>query len=139
MNDGFYIEKMQMHEINDVVDILTDAFETNPAYSSIFNQKNLREGLIRLFGTSLFLLNQRQILTNVIKEKDSGKIVGTFTLVPPGGVKRTFGDYRKTGLPGFIYRFGLSVFCRMLGMENYNKKILAEAIKEKEYYYLSMV
>jgi predicted N-acetyltransferase YhbS len=27
----------------------------------------------------------------------------------------------------------------MLGMENYNKKILTEAIKSKEYYYLSMV
>ncbi|MDR2652329.1 MAG: GNAT family N-acetyltransferase [Prevotellaceae bacterium] len=128
-----------MHEINDAFDILTDAFETNPAYSSIFNQKNLREGLIRLFGISLFLLNRRQILTKVVKEKDSGKIVGTFTLVPPGGVKRTFDDYLKTGLPGFICRFGLSVFCRMFGMEKYNKKILTEAIKSKKYYYLSMV
>ncbi|MDR1675696.1 MAG: hypothetical protein LBR86_04440 [Tannerella sp.] len=88
---NFYTEKIQMHEISEVVTVLTDAFETNPAYASIFNQTELREGLTWLFGAVLFLLNRRQTLTNVVKEKDSGKIVGTFTLVPPGGAKRTFG------------------------------------------------
>jgi N-acetylglutamate synthase-like GNAT family acetyltransferase len=87
----------------------------------------------------LFLLNRRQVLTKVVKEKDSGEIAGTFTLVPPGGVKRTLRDYLQTGIPAFISRFGFSVFCRMLGLENHNKKILTEAIQSKEYYYLSMV
>jgi ribosomal protein S18 acetylase RimI-like enzyme len=137
--NNFYIEKMQMHEINEVTNILTDAFETNPAYSSIFNQTNLREGLLWLFGTSLFLLNRRQILTDLVKEKDSGRIVGTFTLIPPGGPKRTFNDYLQVGLPEFIYRFGLPVLFRMLGMESFNKKVLTASIKSKEYYYLSMV
>jgi ribosomal protein S18 acetylase RimI-like enzyme len=136
---NFYIEKIQMHETNEVANILTDAFETNPAYSPIFNQTNLREGLIWLFGTSLFLLNRRQILTNVVKEKDSGKIAGTFTLIPPGGVKRTFNDYLQTGLPKFVYRFGLPTLFRMFGMESYNKKVLTKSIKSREYYYLSMV
>ncbi|MDR1600942.1 MAG: hypothetical protein LBS42_00740, partial [Tannerella sp.] len=121
---GFYIEKIQMREINEVANILTDAFETHPAYSSIFNQTNLREGLIRLFGTSLFLLNRHQILTELVKEKDSCKIVGTFTLIPPDGVKGTFSDYLQAGLPEFIYRFGLPVLFRMLSMERFNKKVL---------------
>jgi GNAT superfamily N-acetyltransferase len=137
--NNFYIEKMQMPEINEVVNLLTDAFETNPVYSSIFNPTNLREGLIWLFGTDLFLLNRRQILTTVGKEKDSGEIVGTFTLIPPDEAKRPISDYLQAGLPKFIYKFGLSALCRMLGLENYNKKILTKAIKSKEYYYLSMV
>jgi ribosomal protein S18 acetylase RimI-like enzyme len=139
MNDNCYIEKIQIHELNEVAGILTDAFETNPAYASIFNQKNLREGLIRLFGISLFLLNRQQILTKVVKEKNTGQLTGVFTLIPPGGVRRTFDDYLQTGLPGFVYQFGLSAFCRMLRLENFNKKILTEAIQSEKYYYLSMV
>jgi GNAT superfamily N-acetyltransferase len=130
---------MRLHEINEVADILTDSFETNPVYSSIFKETDLREGLIWIFRTDLFLLNRRQILTKVVKEKDSGKIVGTFTLIPPNGGKRTCSDYLQIGLPKFVYKFGISVFCRMLGLESYNKKILTKAIKSKEYYYLSMV
>lgn len=130
---------MQLHEINEVADILTDSFETNPVYSSIFNETDLREGLIWIFRTDLLLLNRRQRLTKVVKEKDSCNIVGTLTLIPPNGGKRTFSDYLQIGLPKFIYRFGFSVFCRMLGLESYNKKILTNAIKSKEYYYLSMV
>jgi ribosomal protein S18 acetylase RimI-like enzyme len=137
--DNFFIEKMQLHEINEVADILTDSFETNPIYSSIFNEIDLREGLIWIFRTDLFLLNRRQILTKVVKEKNSGKVVGTFTLIPPNDGKRTFNDYLQIGLPKFVYRFGFSVFCRILGLESYNKKILTKAIKSKNYYYLSMV
>ncbi|MDR0609989.1 MAG: GNAT family N-acetyltransferase [Planctomycetaceae bacterium] len=130
---------MQRCEINEVVNLLTDAFETNPVYSSIFKPTNLREGLIWIFGTDLFLLNRRKIVTQVVKEKNSGEIVGTLTLIPPGGTKRTFSDYLHAGLPQFIYRFGFSALYRMLGLENYNKKILTKAVKSKEYYYLSMV
>ena len=86
--NNFYIEKMQRCEINEVVNLLTDAFETNPVYSSIFKPTNLREGLIWIFGTDLFLLNRRKIVTQVVKKKDSGEIVGTLTLIPPGGTKR---------------------------------------------------
>jgi hypothetical protein len=39
--DSFFIEKMQMSEIREVASILTDAFETNPAYSIIFDKANL--------------------------------------------------------------------------------------------------
>jgi GNAT superfamily N-acetyltransferase len=137
--ERFYIEKMQIHEVNEVVHLLTDAFETNPAYAAIFNQADLRDGLTRLFGTSLFLLNRRQALTKVVKERDSGEIAGTFTLIPSGGAKRTFHDYLQAGIPEFISKFGLSVFCRMLRLENFNKKILTKALKLKEYDYLSMV
>ncbi|MDR2041825.1 MAG: GNAT family N-acetyltransferase [Tannerella sp.] len=137
--DLFYIEKIQAHERNEVVHILTDAFETNPVYASIFRPADLREGLTWLFGTALFLINRRQVWTKVVKERESGEIAGTFTLIPSGGAKRTFRDYLQTGIPGFISRFGLSVFCRMLGLESYNQKILAKAIRSKEYDYLSMV
>jgi ribosomal protein S18 acetylase RimI-like enzyme len=137
--NNFYIEKMQMREINEIVNLLTDAFETNPVYSSIFNPTNLREGLIWLFETDLFLLNRRQIVTKIVKEKNSNEIVGTLTLIPPSGTKRTFSDYRQAGLHKFIYRFGFSALYRMLSLENYNKKILTKAVKSKEYDYLSMV
>jgi GNAT superfamily N-acetyltransferase len=137
--DNIYIEKIHACEIKEVANILTDAFETNPAYSLIFNKPDLREGLIWLFNTNLFLLNRRQAVTRVIKEKESGKITGTFTLIPPEGIKRIFGDYLRTGLPEFICRFGISSLYRMSGMDNYNKKILTESIKSRKYHYLSMV
>jgi GNAT superfamily N-acetyltransferase len=137
--NNFYIEKIQPYEIKEVATILTDAFDTNPAYSLIFNKTCLRDGLTWLFTTNLFLLNRRQILTRVVKEKQSGKIAGTFMLIPPEGVKRIFGDYLRIGLPEFICRFGISSLYRMLGMDSYNKKILTKSIKSKEYYYLSMV
>jgi predicted N-acetyltransferase YhbS len=137
--NNFYIEKIQTCEITGIANILTEAFETNPAYSSIFNRSDLREGLIWLFKTNLFLLNRRQVLTRVIKEKKSGRITGTFTLIPPKGAKITIGDYLRTGLPAFICRFGISSLYRMLDMDHYNKKILTESIQSGEYYYLSMV
>lgn len=138
-SSNFLIEDIQAHEIEEVALLLTDAFETNPAYSLVFHQNDVREGLIWLFRTNLFLLNRRQVLTRVIKEKGSGKIIGTYTLLPPGGIKRTFGDYLQIGLPAFIRRFGFSALFRMTGMDNHNKKILTDAIQSKEYYYLSMV
>ncbi|MDR2918399.1 MAG: GNAT family N-acetyltransferase [Tannerella sp.] len=137
--DSFYIEKMQVPELEEVALILTDAFETNPAYASIFHKTDLREGLGWLFRTSLFLLNRHEILTRVVKEKQTGMIVGTYTIVPPEGVKRTFGDYLKVGLPAFIYRFGFSALIRMLRLDSYNKDVLTKSIQSEVYYYLSMV
>jgi len=139
ISNTFNIEKIQAHEYEEVAVVLTDAFETNLAYSLVFHKNNLREGLIWLFRTNLFLLNRRQALTRVIKERLSGKIVGTFTLIPPEGIKRTFGDYLQIGLPTFIRKFGFSALYRMTGMDNLNKKVLAVSMQSKEYYYLSMV
>jgi len=135
----FFIEEIQAREIEEVAVLLADAFETNPAYSLVFHKNDLREGLIWLFRANLFLLNRRQVLTRIIKERRSGKIVGTYTLLPPGGVKRTFGDYLQIGLLAFIRRFGLSTLFRMTGMDSHNKRILTDALQSKEYYYLSMV
>ncbi|MDR2385924.1 MAG: GNAT family N-acetyltransferase [Tannerella sp.] len=137
--ESFYIEKMQLPEIKETANILTDAFKTNPAYSLIFNKTDLQEGLIRLFETSLFLLNRRQISTRLVKEKDSGATVGTFTLVPPEDARRSFNDYLQADLPGFIYKFGISTLYRMISLDNCNKKTLLESMKSKEYYCLSMV
>jgi len=134
------IEKIQASEINEVADILADAFTTNPAYSIIFKRKNQqREGLLWLFKTSLILNNHKQTLTSVIKEKDTGKIIGTFTLIPPQGVKKGISIYSKIGILGFISKFGLTSLTRMLALESCNKLSLAKSIKNSEYYYLSMV
>lgn len=137
--DSFYIEKMQMPELKEVALILTDAFETNPAYSLIFREQDIRNGLIWLFETNLFLLNRHAILTSVVKEKQSGEIVGTFTVIPPNGSKRLLSDYLHIGLPAFIYRYGFSTLYRMLCLDSYNKDILTKSIQSKVYYYLSMV
>jgi GNAT superfamily N-acetyltransferase len=134
------IQKIQNSEINEVAGILTDAFETNPAYSIIFKKKNQqREGLLWLFKTSLILNNHKQILTRVMKEKDTGKIIGTFTLIPPQGVKTGVFIYLKIGIPAFISKFGIKTFIRMISLDNCNKLTLAKSIKSSEYYYLSMV
>ena len=134
------IEKMHASEIDEVTDILTDAFITNPAYSIIFKRKNQRrDGLLWLFKASLILNNHKQTLTSVIKEKDTGKIIGTFTLIPPQGVKKGISIYSKIGILGFISKFGLKSLTRMLDLENCNKLSLASSIKIPEYYYLSMV
>jgi predicted GNAT family N-acyltransferase len=123
-----------------VAGILTDAFITNPAYSIIFTKENKRrEGLFWLFKTNLFILNQKQVLTNVIKEKETGKIIGTFTLIPPQGVKTNISIYLKTGIPRFILKFRLNALFRMLRLDEVNKNTLKEAMLTSEYYYLSMV
>ena len=134
------IEKMHHSEIDEVADILTDAFETNPAYSIIFTKKNQqREGLLWLFKASLILNNYKQTLTRVIKEKDTRKIVGAFTLIPPQGVKNGISIYSKIGIYGFISKFGMKPFIRTLGLDKCNKLSLRESMKTSEYYYLSMV
>ena len=134
------IEKIHSLEINEVADIMTDAFVTNPAYSIIFKRKSQqRDGLLWLFKTSLIINNHKQILTSVIKEKDTGKIIGTFTLIPPQGVKKGISVYSKIGILGFISKFGLKSLIRMLGLESCNELTLTKSIKTSEYYYLSMV
>jgi len=139
MND-ILIQKMQNSEIGEVADILTNAFETNPAYSIIFKKKNQqREGLLWLFKTSLIFDNHNQILTRVIKKKDTGKIIGTFTLIPPQGVKTGVFIYLKIGILDFITKFGVKSIIRMTGLDSCNKLTLAKSIKFSEYYYLSMV
>jgi GNAT superfamily N-acetyltransferase len=134
-----FIEKIQNSEINEVAELLTDAFKTNAAYSIIFKKKEqLEDGLLWLFKTNLFILNQKQVLTSVVKEK-SGKIIGTFTLIPPQGLKKNLSAYSKIGIPRFILKFGISPLVRMLGLDSYTKKLLTESIKVSEYYYLHMV
>lgn len=136
----FLITKIQETEFDEVTRVLTDAFLTNPAYSIIFKDPKKREaGLLWLFRTSLFLLNRKQALTNVVKERETGKIIGTFTVVPPEGVKKGFGAYLKVGIPGFIINFGMSSLSRMLSMDDYNKQLLTDAMGTSAYYYLSMV
>ena len=134
------IEKIQYSEIDEVAGVLTEAFKTNPAYSIIFKKKEQSEaGLLWLFKTNLFMLNKQQILTNVIKEKNTGKIIGTFTIIPPQGIKSSISVYAKIGLPKFIWKFGINSLVRMLSLDKYNKKLLAEAMQISNYYYLSMV
>ncbi|MDR2036332.1 MAG: GNAT family N-acetyltransferase [Bacteroidales bacterium] len=138
--EEFLIEKIDSSEINEVADMLTDAFITNPAYSIIFKNKNqLKEGLIWVFRASLILNNHKQTLTRIIKRKDTGKIIGTFTLLPPQGVKNGIAVYSKIGIFDFILKFGLKSFIRMLYLDNCNKLTLKKSIKEADFYYLSMV
>lgn len=134
------INKLQNSEIDKVADILTCAFISNPAYSIIFTDKNqLKNGLFWLFKTNLFILNQQQKLTNVIKEKDTEEIIGTYTLIPPCGIKTSILSYLRVNIPGFIFRFGINSLFRMLSLDKINKKTLLESMKTSEYYYLSMV
>ena len=134
------IEKLQKEEQEKAATILTDAFESNPAYALIFTKKDkLKEGLFWLFKTNLFLLNRRMSVTRVVKEMESGKIVGVFSLLPPAGVKSKFSDYLQIGIPQFILKFGFRTLIKMLEMDSFNKKLLTNAIGTKEYYYLSMV
>jgi len=137
---AFLIEKIRNSEIEEVAGILTDAFYVNPAYSIVFKKKNQqKEGLYWLFKASLILNNYREILTRVIKEKDTGKIIGTFTLIPPQGVKKEIAVYSKIGVVGFIVKFGINTFLRMLCLDDCNKLTLEKSIKNSAYHYLSMV
>lgn len=140
LHTDFFIEKMQMSEVEKVATILTDAFKTNPAYSLIFNKAdNPEKGLQWLFEANLFLLNKEQRLTDVIKEKHTGKIIGTYTLVSPEGTTKSISAYMQIGIPRFISEFGFRTLFRMIRMDNLNKKILNESMKTNRYYYLSMV
>ena len=134
------IEKIHNLEIDEVADILTDAFITNPAYSLVFKKKNQqREGLFWLFRTSLILNNHKQLLTRVIKKKGTGEIIGTYTLIPPQGVKNGISIYLKIGMLSFILKFGLKSLIRMLGLNDSNMLSLSKSMKVSNYYYLSMV
>ena len=138
--DKLLIEKIQETEFDEVARVLTDAFLTNPAYSIIFKEPDKREaGLLWLFRSNLFILNRKQTLTNVVKERSTGKIIGTFTVVPPEGVKKDTGVYLKIGIPGFIVKYGMNSLSRMLSLDNYNKQLLTDSMKTSVYYYLSMV
>ncbi|GHT22907.1 hypothetical protein FACS189430_05380 [Bacteroidia bacterium] len=134
----FEIDKIQHSEINEVAEILTDAFKTNPAYSLIFKTKQ-EEGLFWLFKTALFINNHKRKLTNVVKEKNTNKIIGTFTLIPPKGVQNGLSIYLKIGIIKFILKFGINSLFRMLKLDSLNKNILAKSINSSEYHYLSMV
>jgi ribosomal protein S18 acetylase RimI-like enzyme len=120
--------------------MLTEVFISNPAYSIVFQKKNRKEeGLRWLFKASLKLNNHKHTLTYVIKEEETKKIIGTYTLIPPQGLKNGIAIYLKIGIPAFISKFGLQAFIRMLSLDDYNKSVLRKSIKATEYYYLSMV
>ena len=137
---AFLIEKINQSEIKEVAGLLTDAFYTNPAYSIVFKKKDQqRDGLLWLFKASLIIDNHKQTLTRVIKEKDTGKIIGTFTLIPPQGVKKGIAVYSKIGIVDFMAKFGLGSFIRMLRLDDCNKLTLKKSIQTAAYYYLSMV
>lgn len=134
------IEPLHKNEQKEVASMLTDTFESNPAYALIFTEKDkLREGLFWLFKTNLFLINRRMSVTRVLKEKQSGKIIGVYSLLPPGGISPKPNDYFQIGLPQFIIKFGFGTLQKMLGMDSYNKKLLTKSINTNQYYYLSMV
>ncbi|MDR0581540.1 MAG: GNAT family N-acetyltransferase [Prevotellaceae bacterium] len=136
----FYIEKIKDSDVNETTDILTDVFKTNSAYSLIFqNKAQLEDGLKWLFKADLLRINHKQPLTNVVKEKDTGKILGTYTLIPPEGAKIPFPVYLKIGLPRFVFRLGVDPLMRMLDLGKFNKKLLTESMKVPSYWYLSMV
>lgn len=133
-------EKLQKSDIEKVANMLADTFVSNPAYALIFTKKDkLWDGLFWLFKTNLFLINNRILVTKVLKEKKSGNIVGTYSVLPPGGIKPNFKDYFQIGLSQFILKFGFKALQRMLGMDSYNKRLLTESINTNEYYYISMV
>jgi GNAT superfamily N-acetyltransferase len=134
----FEIAQIQNSEVNEVAGILTDAFKTNSAYSLIFKTKQ-EKGLFWLFKTALFLNNHKHKLTSVVKEKNTGKIIGTFTFIPPGGVQTGLSIYFKIGIIKFISKFGINSLLRMLQLDSLNKNRLTKSIKSSEYYYLSMV
>lgn len=134
------IEKIHTLEIEEVAEILTDAFKTNPVYSIIFKKKEQQKaGLFWLFRTSLILNNYKQYLTRVIKEKGTGEIIGTYTLIPPQGVKNGISAYSKIGMLGFILKFGFKPLTRMLCLNDLNTLKLSKSINTFEFYYLSMV
>jgi predicted N-acetyltransferase YhbS len=138
--NNLIVNKIQKSEIREVARLLTDAFKTNPAYSIIFQRENQQDdGLLWLFKTNLFILNRNQALTRVIKEKNTGEITGTFTIVPPQGVKIDLLVYSKIGIPGFLLKFGIKPLARMLKLDDYNKALLNKSMKTSEYYYLHMV
>lgn len=136
----FLIEKVQESERGELARILTDAFVTNPAYSLIFKKKDqLEEGLLWLFKANLLIHNWEQTLTRVVREKDTGKIAGTFTLLPPDGIKIPLSVYFKVGILGFVRKFGLQSLIRMFALGKCNDSTLRKAIQTPEYHYLSMV
>jgi predicted GNAT family N-acyltransferase len=131
---------MQHAEINEVAELLTDAFLTNPAYSLIFKKKNQRRaGLLWLFRTDMLMINEKKELTNVVKDKKTGKIIGTYTLIPPSGVSNSVSIYFRIKLPSFILKFGLNALFRMLILGEENKKTLKKSMGTSAFYYLSMV
>ena len=134
------IEKIQDSEIDEIASLLMEAFKTNPAYSIIFkNKKHLESGLLWLFKTNLLMLNKQSPLTNVIKEKNTGEYIGTFTIIPPQKRKVPIAVYTQIGLPQFIWKFGVNALTRMLNLDKHNKRLLTKSIQCSDYYYLSMV
>jgi len=138
--DHIIIEKILQSEIDKVTCLLADTFYTNPAYSAIFkNKKRLKEGLLWLFRANLIIYNHKHPLTMVIKEKSSGEIIGTFSIVPPPGIKKNIRVYAKIKIGNFISKFGINTLIRMLSLDAKNKEILTGSMGNSEYYYLSMV
>ncbi len=138
--NNLLIQPIQPAEINEVASILTEAFDTNPAYSLIFKKKDqLKDGLLWLFRTNLIMLNHKRPLTRVIKEKHTGKIIGTFTIIPPQEAKPPLSLYTQIGIPRFIATFGITPLLRMLKLDDINKQTLITSMGASSYYYLSMV
>ncbi|WP_029905090.1 GNAT family N-acetyltransferase [Prevotella sp. 10(H)] len=137
--ENIRLENIHIGEFEDVAILLTDAFESNPAYSLIFEKSKLREGLLWLFKANLYLINRKKIVTTVIKEKDSGKIIGVYSLIPPGRTKNHFSDYLHIGLPRFIMKFGFRTLFKMTDMDSFNKEVLRKPLQSEVFYYLSMV
>lgn len=138
--NNFSIREIAQSEFDDVAHIMTDAFVTNPAYSLIFrNKEHLAEGLLWVFKANLLIHNRNQALTKVIIDNHSDKIIGTYTLVPPEGMKKSISAYFSIGIPHFLYRFGVKPLLRMQDLDACNKKAIVDSMETSKFHYLSMV
>ncbi len=134
------IEKLSLKDYEIVASLLTDVFETNPAYALLFDRKKqLREGLFWVFKTNLFLLNREKTVTRIVRNTATGEILATYSMLPPSGIHTHLTDYLKIGLPRFLARFGIPVLRKIIAMDAYNKEQLETALETNDYYYLSMV
>lgn len=139
--DSLYcIETLQMNDIPIVANILVESFETNPGYALVFRSLEKRKsGLNWLFKANLYLLNNLQPSTYVIRLKSTGDIIGTYSLVHPNGGQKRIADYSAIGITTFIRQFGFNSLYRMLRLDSINKKTLNKAMQNSMYWYLSMV
>lgn len=139
-NDQFCIRLINESDYDAVAQMMATAFLTNPAYALIFkNSNSLFDGLLWLFKANLKLHNSTQKLTHVIVDRVSGDIVGTYTLIPPEGVKTSGLVYFNIQLPSFVLKFGVKPILRMQKLDSLNKLTISNSMERSKFHYLSMV
>ncbi len=136
--DRYSLEPLLRSDIRACSALLARVFKGNPAYSSVFRTSEVEAGLRWLFERNLGLQQETGAI-RVLRDRMTGELAGTFTLIPPNAPKISLLKMLRAGLPLMPLHFGRKSIQHLLQLKSTHDLEVQDVANGKSYWYLSMV